>query len=79
MGMGEELSVCGERSWTVLDRRCQHSHRSQHPPANRILSSLVMGTGTHLSIHFHFGKVNDHLVKPERVSAPTVARRARER
>lgn len=46
--MGKELSVCGERSWTVLDRRCQHSHRSQHPSAN-ILSSLVMGTGTNLS------------------------------
>lgn len=71
----EKLSVCGETGWTVLDRRCQHSHRSQHPSAIITLSSLVMDIGTHLSMYFYFGKVNDHLVKPEEVSAPNLGRR----
>lgn len=74
--MGKELSECGERGWTVLDRKCQLSHRSQHPSANITLPSLVMDTGTHLSMYFHFGRITDHLVKPERVSAPTLGRRA---
>lgn len=75
LGMGKELNVCGETGWTVLERRCQHSHRRQHPFANRTISSLVIYTGAHLSMHFHFGKVNDCLVKPERVSAPDLGRR----
>lgn len=73
--MGKELSVCGETGWTVLDRRCQHSHESQHPSTIITLSFLVTDTGTHLSMDFNFGKVNDRLVKPERVSAPNLGRR----
>lgn len=58
LGMKKKLSVCSERGWTVLDRRCLYSHRSQHPSAN---IALVMDTGTHLPMYFHFGKANDWL------------------
>lgn len=70
------MRVVREAGQCLIGDVSSHTGVRQHPSANITLPSLVMDTGTHLSMYFYFGKVNDRLVKPERVSAPTLGRRA---
>lgn len=44
--------------------------------ANTVFYSLVMDSGIHLSISFHFGKVSSHLVKPEGIFPLTLGKKA---